>query len=1253
LSTTSNLYAEKVFAEHPSALWSLDEPADYVSLVSHSDRDLSANWITKDSSGQVLTNGVTSYLDPASFPGRFPIEQFSGEYVNQINLPTIVVGETDSVTITSTEIIQLEDLDLSLETFSISTYVFPFGQKIEIDLGYEYTDSVTLQASRETKTFYIAEVQQWGFIAETFDIPANVSDIKVYFKITYTQLTETTPKYTPLLHALTFGQWSESFHVESLGSVPQNISTDEEFSIAIDYAGNMKGVVANAYGLQSKNGYYLINDRNSLSATNSGMPLVYGASSSTRVVPNKVYSTSTHLPGVIVPGFGFLNQEGQYSDLTVELWMRIQSSAIEPRRIFGPTNSLDGIYVNDSFMILKVNENIGSYYIGEWDRPMIVSVRMGKDSASLTINGEEVVKLSYITSSLSLPSRYTEIDSETYNQDWLGVYAYEDVPVIEIDSVGIYPYLVPNVVEKRRWVYGQGVETPENIKGFNLGASVSIDYPVANYAKNYLYPDMGRWAQGINENLTITNSTISMPEYELPEIKFSNKKYEEWFSSVSSSDGIYGTYTTLKPNELWNNTEGYILFENLNFIQQDLKAFYILLESDPNNASVQTLFCLEHKTTGDKIVATLSNGELSYSMSYLTASGATIQEDLVDPNYVTGHTAGDFIIVGLDMQKFSSFFGGRVTTMLGSKQQLRLYVAGQASFDSTFYGKIYRIGFCTARNLSKISTIFTNDSGLVVGYNSLESEDSSDGGDFSNQQESDYWERTFDAGDANFGNLNDPYEDIADGGGVYAILVDKILSHIASYTFIPKTFLGKYVLDIASNGYWQDYVPLSYFSKYVYGGQNKKVNDLDFLQFNISYPQINKFFMGKYDTSNSVVRTFISFQELQTTKNAIIRPDYFLNTELPPRSGVISPTENAWRTTRYEVTNGMVIYPPQNVNFKAIAIVLHIEILSNGKIENPVKIQSLQLASQALNAYTVNPIGTKFGTDIYPYVKTGEYYDYKKKNPFSITKGSSPYLYMTSTSGIRLRDFTDHEFERGINIPINPSSSATYKTYAWQMSARFDDEKFPSFADQAFEIEGATEKYKFFLVADSASGKRGIIYAINANTGLPANNIVFFINGQKVKNPRIQLGSWTTIGIGFSSPLDFANFIGSFRITGSVIFDNISHYQTSASEQQANSVYRKWSGVSAVDGGEKTWDYWKTLQAFVDGDDGPTRDFTWRDVLFVSSKTFAGIDGKAIYKKYTGNDRFVVDTGSTFRLHNYQYQFYKSVSWSAITTTPV
>jgi len=69
MSNPSNLYAEKIYAEHPIALWSLDDKADYISLISEPQRVLSdtTKW-------NVPTGGeVSDYSDSIDQP--FPESQ--------------------------------------------------------------------------------------------------------------------------------------------------------------------------------------------------------------------------------------------------------------------------------------------------------------------------------------------------------------------------------------------------------------------------------------------------------------------------------------------------------------------------------------------------------------------------------------------------------------------------------------------------------------------------------------------------------------------------------------------------------------------------------------------------------------------------------------------------------------------------------------------------------------------------------------------------------------------------------------------------------------------------------------------------------------------------------------------------------------------------------------------------------------------------------------------------------------------------
>lgn len=1271
--TTSNSYAEKVFAEHPIGLWSLDEDVDYVSLILEDSREISSpsGWLVAGGTASELTDGSVDRV-------------IKSTVINHIATDNGTIGQVKTVSLLSSPLIDFVNVDQTKDIFTIGTYLYPYSKKINVRIGYRYLDTVAQAINTITKDFYLDTVDSWSFISESFSMPQDFEELQLLIEVTH--IVESIDEdYSFLVHAITMGQWSEPFNMSSLGVQLENLPTD------VSVSGS--GVKALAYGLQDRIGYYLSNN-NSLCATNSDVPLVYGATYSTKLTPNEVGE-----PSLIVPALGFMGDDGQYTDLTFEAWVKIQTLATTPKRIIGPVGSDDGVYVNGAFLVLKVGSYIGSYFMTEWDRPMLMAIRLSSTSASLVINGDQVISLTINPEDISFPDKMLN----GKNQDFIGFYAYDDIPVINVDSIGIYPYIVPSIVEKRRWVYGQAVDIKENIAGSDISTAVAIDYPFAKYAKNYIYPDIGRFDQGINENLLISNNEIKLPDYQLPEIIFNNKTTESWYSSIGTAESLFGPVINLRPDSSWANTDGYILFESINLLSQDLKAFYALVETnvltEGETPQEECLFYIENDITGDRLVVSQLGKQTLYRFEQLTLSGEVKSELIYSDSY---HKPGDFLVVGIRFDYFIEAFGGKLSQFFGSKQSLRLYVGGNKEFTNTFTGNIYRIGFATSRNLLKVSTIFTSY-GLAVGYNELEGENAQDAGNayFGNSyvqeimpannaqlvppvslQQYDvwykpstkeyrvygtsswgaattaipfgFWEKVADGGAEYFGNLNTTYEEILDGGGVYSVLVDKVLNHIASYTLIPKRFLGEYFLDIGVNGYWQDYVPLSYFGKYVAEGTNSSKFDLDFIQFNVAYPTTNKYIGGTYDTSDSIVKTYVSFQDLK--EKITIRPDSFDTTIGAPQNGVIDAEYYLnMPNTKYEVVNDSIIYAPQgDINLKSLAMVLHVEILSDGIIEHPVKIKNIQLASQALNAFKPNEIGTKYGTSIFPYRKSGEYFDYKGRSPFSIYKGSNPYLYLTSNSGIRLRGFEVEDISRGLSIPINPGASDYYKIAAMQLSFRLDGEEFPEQITEIAEIVSTSienqetiRKYtKLYMISDGPRKERGIIYAVDHYTGLLDNNIMFYVNGRPVKSPIINLKSWMTLGMVFNEPIGFNKNVGAFRVTGPILFNNVFQYQITKLDEESRTIYRKWSSVSKIDGADEHWKYWAdgiSKRPNID----PIDPFSWRTVLFLSSKAPPAFDGETIYQKYTGTDRVIIDSGNSLRLNNYSYQFYKDISWKS------
>lgn len=1189
--TTSNLYAEKVFSEQPVALWSLDEPVYYLSLITENLRDLQ-NWSVSNNS--TISEYTAGDINPV----------FDGIKINSIIMNAGVDTQTFT-TISFPQILNESSFDLSQETVSSSVYLYsPIQKTIDVEIGFEYI--INGATHTRTSTYSFVATDKWTFISDSFDLPTSFTSIKPIVKVS----TGDTNEYSFLLHGITFGQHSENFNVESLGSLSSPIPT------TIYSTSTANVIPASAYGLQENAGYYVEND-NTIYAKNTAMPLVYGSTSSTRLIPNP------NGPSLMVPGFGFMNEDGQYKDITFEAWLRIKSQTKEPRRVIGPVATDDGLYVHDAFLTLKVDGKSGSYFVGEWDRPMLIAMTMSSSSASLIVNGEVVISLNLDSNSLVLSAK--TINGKDAN--WIGFYGYADIPAIDVDCIGIYPYLVPEIVEKRRWVYGQAVGIPEALGSNDVGTTVIADYTVSNYGKNYLYPDMGSWNQGIVENLIIEGNRLSLPKYNLPEIVFKNKLVSDWYKDLAKTQQQAAEFLSLQPTDLWKDSRGYISFSNNSMLNDNARSFYMLVESDPNTLGDQILFMLRNDITGETLSAIINADTLVYRFESLNVSGDHVIEDVAT---IHGFTPGSAFGVGIDIPMFSKSFGAKVSAFLGNKSDLKLYVGGDPSekLGITFSGYIYRVGFCTPRNFQKISDIFL-DTGIIKLASAVEISGAYDGG----APDTITWDQTADGG-VSLTNSSAIYGLEVDGGGIFPIIVQRLLDHVGSYNIVPKTFVGNFGLDIAVNGYWQDYVPLSHFTKTITGPDSKQIRSLDYIQFNIGYPPISKIVNNAHDTSGATVKTYVSFQYLKSSSTA--NPNYYLYTKPLAASNVVSPGDD-WLNTKYEVVNDTVIYMPPNININSVAIVVHVEVLADGIVQTPVKLQTIQLSARSQNYFAPNSIGTKMGVDIYPYKRAGEYFDYKGKNPLSVYKGSTPHLYMTSTSGFRLRGINEDGIQHGISIPVNTNKSAYYSVSAWQLMMRYDEELFPELPVEIMEIESADRYIKFYLKSDTVSRQRGMIFAIDAETG-HVQDVSFYVNGILVKNPYIDLHSWTTIGIVFNFAIDFSYYPGSFSITGPILFNNVSHYQSSRRDSIQGIGYRRWSSVL---GDNLKWEYWLGTAPYK----------KWKDVLFTRTSDFVEVDGTQIYRKLTGSDRLIVDSESTFTINSYKYSVYSSVGWQSSVVT--
>jgi hypothetical protein len=799
-----------------------------------------------------------------------------------------------------------------------------------------------------------------------------------------------------------------------------------------------------------------------------------------------------------------------------------------------------------------------------------------------------------------------------------------------------------------------------------------IDYAFADYSNNYSYPDIGNWNQGINDNLNSENNMLSTPDYGLPEFLInyqganSSSYYNDWLSINSELPSELGDeYFKVRPN---SDYCAQLYFNNLNFLAQEVKSIYGVFKK---TGSPRYINGVEQPMTLFKVIDPNQNYFHIYlyqdakKITYVVKFGDNPPTEIEHENIEV--ITGEKFYAGFHIENLIRWYGGEVAAILGNISQCKLYIGNDENFASWFDGNIYKVGLSNARNHSLIAPAFGAD-GLPSDYDTIEDYIHSitlDGGLY-NQQLWDY---------------------IANGGTAGLMLFDKILDHTASYTLVASRYFDEYQLDIDTVGYWEDYQPLTYYAQFVDDSEGDRVYDLDFLQFNINYPAPSKFFeietdptewsyaelynkfnypkkrtydsldnflftgyrdyedlqynvtrTYKYDTSESLVRSFVSFQYTQA--GATQSSSFFTHIEPAAKEGTVEPGSN-WISSKYEVIDNMIIYPPSNVDFNELSLVTHLEFKVKNILRNKVKLKKLEYCSQAFNNNS-NPIGTSPYVKMYPYKKSGIYYNYKGKNPYSIYKNTSPYLYMTRTSGIQVRGKQDPLINRGLLIPINENQTSDFdKIMAMQLAVRFDEDYFPYAPQQIFEIEAKNSYIRFYIVANDQTGQRGKIYGVNALTGRIENGIAFYLNGKIVKDPVLTIKQWAFLGISFSNLLDISGVFGSIKLNGPLLFNNISYYQSTNLQEVQKVSKRPWFQVKRSGPLTLDWEYW--VPEF----------FLWNGVLVQSSISYYGVDPEDVYKSYVGTNKIITGTDKVFGIGECEYNIYQNVLWQQSTSSAV
>lgn len=1209
MSISGNQYADKVFAEHPIALWPLDERVYYLSLIDDNDR-LFSNWTLENA-----TSSNSPTLPEISSPFD---DNIYSSITSNTSSPVVVEAESSSL-------FSLVDTNINIKTFCVNLFLYQNPTFINwIKIGYRYDDALSVPQEVISEEILAPNSESWINLNQVYPIPESWSgSLKIFLQISFADSSGgDAASRTLIMQGLSIGQNSETTCYESLGSIKQELPDSLGFT-------SLYGIPSDQYGILADNGYHVVRN-NRLLAKNDGFPIVFGTPQST-----KIYPSEANLPSFVFPGKGMLNEAGRNKNYTLELWMKLDPETTTAKKIIGPISGNDGIYVKEGFITLVIDSEIGSHCISEWYRPLLVHLILKDSNAVLMVNGEEVINIPYNRAIASLPD----------DKDWWGVYSYPEISVFQIDCISIYPYTVSEIVAKRRFVYGQGTPSIQSIDNSFFGTPTTIDFTTSQYGPSVMYPDFYRWDAGYFNNLNATRDYLSVPNYSLPIINIGGRDIQQWYednyyvNTLEYPERNHPNFITFRPNvdygtggaeDVWNNAgnnyveQCYFNFTSLNVLNDAISSVYGIFEIEDDLSQDRPLMVFSNTTNGDTFKIYVNSDTIYYSIN-----NSVIHQEIITLSMET--------LVGINFENLGAQFGYEVARFFSSPSSVQIYIGGDGT--TTFEGKIYIVGFCNQENFQSIEDNF-DQTGIAISenYEILLNHIASYtlipeyeyGQMFLDVSVSSEWEEYYPlnyfAGYVKDENENLVYDlDLVQVNVGYTYVGTE---GVWTYAELDNAFVSETYQDLLDSVY------SNYFGLYKNNTTGESVN-----------------------VSNSSLNTYLTFQKLDEGSNAPLSS--FSNTKsLDINSVIYADNENTIDfpnrvyDTKFVFKDNVVVYPPKTENFEDYSMVVHFDIKQRSIIKNPLRIRSMEISSKNLNyVSSLNPesqrniIGTKFGSTMYPQkVDVLGEVDYKSENPLFIYKTTSPYLYTTKKSGIQVvnqsiaDDMPSEKYM--LSIPVNNNASYDFSVGAMHFFVK------GSFTEEEEQINLVDINHKdgkiSVVLEKSTEGNFVRAYSNDGLTLTEYPTISFYQNGRYVLSPTLINNEWNSIGISFNEQLDFSNFLnGSIDLFGGALFNNVSYYLSKGLGIKTDLTIRSWENVLNYDSVTRAWQFW---------DAGNQK---WRDVYILGQTTSYFSSPEDIYRSYTGTNKNIIDDKNGITFQKSGSTVYSAISWRTITEKPV